>query len=94
MVIQVTVGDARPDVGSQQVRGTVTARLASRQPTNERRPMIEVSTASDSRQCSVRLTISEAEVLYNALDSLILDAALGQGAKKDPTVGDHDVMEP
>ena len=83
MVIQVTVGDARPDVGSQQVRGTVTARLASRQLRGKQTAMIELTSTSDSLYCTVQLTVGEAEVLYNALDTLILDAALSTEKKDD-----------
>ena len=72
MTMQVTIGDAEPGSGG----GTISARLTSRLFNGKKQPMIEVTAASGPDQCTVRLTVSEAEVLHTALDAMIFDAAL------------------
>ena len=76
MTVKVTVGDISSEKGSDASRGTVAARLAPRQQADERQVMIEVAATLGVLDCAIQLTISEAEVLYNALDSLIFEAAL------------------
>ena len=76
MTVQVTVGDINPESPSNGTRGTVAARLVPHQQPDEHQVMIEVIATFDALDCAVQLTISEAEVLYNVLDSLIFEAAI------------------
>ena len=51
--------------------------------------MIELATASGHRRCAAQLTINEAEILQTALDSLIFDAAMRNGAANGTALHDH-----
>lgn len=76
MSIHVTVGEitSRPDAASS--RGTVSVTLATPSEGAAEESMIEVTSSLNESACVVRLTIAESEILQNALDSLILEAAV------------------
>ncbi|MFI7596884.1 hypothetical protein [Actinoplanes sp. NPDC049681] len=78
MSVQLTVGDVLSE------EGAVTVALGRERAAGGRRVMIELVAASGSRHCVARLTISEAEVLQTALDSLIFDAAMRSGERTYP----------
>jgi len=74
---RVTIGETARPANIRNVRGAVTVGVIRRENVDGGEPMIGITAAVGGTSCSARLTIGEAEMLRDALDTMITEATAG-----------------